>query len=78
MPSYTDPGFFCKCFCAPCAVHQAQGCKCPELWFAMALGPYYTMCCWDPTTGIKNVMMANVTEKDEPASGAPSGVEIVR
>jgi|TARA_B110001469_G_C9546651_1_gene271313 hypothetical protein len=48
------------------------------MWFAMAMGCYYTMCCWDPTVGIKGCTMANITESDQPAAGAPSGVEIVR
>ena len=64
-----------KCCCSPCAVYQAQGCKCPEMWFAMAMGCWYTMLCWDPSTGIKNCTMATVTEKDV---APPASVEIVR
>ena len=77
MPTYEDPGFFCKFLCAPCAVHQAQGCKCPEMLLALSMGCYYTMFCWNPTEGIKGCIAANVTEKDAPA-GAPSSVEIAR
>ena len=77
MPTYTEPSFFCKCCCSPCAVYQAQGCKCPEMWFAMALGCWYTMSmlCWDPTTGITDCTMATVTDKD---AAPPVSVEIVR
>ena len=78
MPTYTDPGCFCKFFCPPCAVYQSQGCKCPEIWFAWGAGCCYTMLCWDPTTPIQNVTFSNTTVKDEPAAGAPGSVEIVR
>ena len=59
---YEDPGCFCKFCCSPCAVYQAQGCKCPELCLSLSLGCLYTMLCWDPTTGIKNCAMATETE----------------
>ena len=62
MPTYEDPGCFCKFCCAPCSVYQAQGCKCPEMCFSLELGCFYTMLCWDPTTGIKNCAMATETE----------------
>ena len=78
MPNYEDPGCFCKCCCAPCAVYQAQGCKCPEILLACSAGLCYTMLCWDPTTGIKNCTLATVTEKDGPAAGGPSTVEMGR
>ena len=51
MPTYEDPGCFCKFCCSPCAVYQAQGCKCPEMILALWCGCYYTMCCWDPKAG---------------------------
>ena len=75
MPTYTDPGCFCKMCCHTCAVYQAQGCKCPEMILAAQLGCMYTMFCWDPTTGIKNCTAATVTDKD---GAPPSSVEIVR
>ena len=59
---YEDPGCFCKFCCSPCAVYQAQGCKCPELCLSLGSGCFYTMLCWDPTTGIKNCAMATETE----------------
>jgi len=51
MPTYEDPGCFCKFCCSPCAVNQAQGCMCPEMLLACCLGCWYTMFCWDPTKG---------------------------
>ena len=61
MPTYEDPGCFCKFCCAPCSVYQAQGCKCPEMALSLELGCLYTMLCWDPTTGIENAAMATNT-----------------
>ena len=51
MPTYEDPGFFCKFWCAPCAVNQAQGCVCPQMLLACCLGCWYTMLCWNPEEG---------------------------
>lgn len=52
MPTYEDPGCFCKFFCPPCAVMQAQCCcKCPEMLGACLCCCLYTMTCWDPTAG---------------------------
>ena len=64
-PTYEDPGCFCKFFCSPCAVYQAQGCKCPEMAFALEFCCVYTMFCWDPTRGIANCIAANVTDPRE-------------
>ena len=48
MPTYEDPGVFCKLCCPPCAVYQAQGCACPAMLLTCCLGCFYTMTCWDP------------------------------
>jgi len=49
MPTYEDPGLFCKLCCPYCAVYQANGCVCPQMLFVYCFGFCYTMCCWDPT-----------------------------
>ena len=51
MPTYEDPGCFCKVCCPVCAVYQAQGCKCPEICLAACCECCYTMVLWDPTVG---------------------------
>ena len=51
MPTYEDPGVFCKLCCPPCAVYQAQGCACPQMLGSCCLGCVYTMFCWDATQG---------------------------
>ena len=65
MPNYEDPGPLCKCCCPPCAVYQAQGCKCPEMAGACCCGWLYTMLCWDATAG-------------KPDGGPPSNAEMER
>ena len=67
MPTYEDPGFLCKLLFPPCAVYQAQGCKCPEMQFAETFCCFYTMFCWDPTRGITGCIAANVTDPGEQA-----------
>ena len=64
MPTYEDPGIFCKLCCAPCAVYQAQEFKCPELLLACWCGCWYTMFCWDPAAG-------------KPPEGAPPATEVM-
>ena len=51
MPTYEDPGCFCKFCCAPCAVYQAQGCACPQMCAAFTCECLYTLTCWDPKAG---------------------------
>ena len=51
MPTYEDPGCFCKFCCSPCAVYQAQGVVPGPCLGACCCGCWYTMFCWDPTAG---------------------------
>ena len=46
MPTYEDPGLFCKLCCPYCAVYQANGCVCPQMLMVYCFGFCYTMCCW--------------------------------
>merc|ERR1712060_123770 len=71
MPTYEDPGCFCKFCCAPCAVYQAQGCKCPEFALGWFLGCWYTMFCWDPTVGKEG---APANQEMERAASCPGAI----
>ena len=65
MPTYEDPGCFCKFCCPPCAVYQAQAVPCPDMALACCCGCLYTMTVWDPTKG-------------KPEGAPPSDIEMVR
>jgi len=59
---YQDPGCCMKFCCPPCAVFSTYGyCKCPEVLLATALGCFFTVFCWAPST--------------ERRAGAPEGEE---
>jgi len=51
MPTYEDPGCAMKFFCPHCAVYQANGCVCPQVFLVGMGASCYTMLCWDPTQG---------------------------
>jgi hypothetical protein len=51
MPTDEDPGLCCKFCCPPCAVYQVKGCECPDMILACWLGCWYTIFCWDSTSG---------------------------
>ena len=86
MPTYQDPGCFCKCCCPLCAVYQAKGCACPDMCFAYIFSACcYTMFFWDPTSGNPNppgTTVVIVQGGAGPASvvpaGSPSDVEMAR
>ena len=41
-----EPAGCCfKFWFPPCAVYYDKGCACPDMFLALYLGPYYTMCC---------------------------------
>ena len=73
MPTYEDPGVFCKCCCPMCAVYQTQGVPVVPCVGAWCCGWCYTMFCWDPTAGNPNQSNTTVVP-----AGAPSDIEMAR